>query len=900
MLFLQTANFFLASFIFIYTIKVSSTSTEYHETGSDVCLTFALTDIPNLLTVFIRKANLNICASFDRTHTYIFEPNWGNRTFNCSVSAKRVSLCFDDFQQTDEGLFSLHSSAITEDPSLKSITLKQAIPVREVNLSVITTPITVIIGQQINLTCTTSYCIPPANITWYKSAGDSQTRSTLVKSGGLVKTISSIQSTIVKEDNGKRVFCKASNIRGKEVTSFMNILNVMYKPEVRCSLPHPYRIQEGRIATLICTVIDANPNTSITWRWNKQDNLNVDLHNGPAYTIPNIQREKSGTYVCTASNSVGTSEGENVVIDVQYKPEVVSAVSSPYRVTEGQTAILVCTVIAANPVTTLTWKWIKADSPIVELHNGPNYTIPNIQRRASGSYICTASNTVGTSDGVNITIDVQYKPEVEYNTPNPYKVIEGQTATLICTMTTANPNSSTTWKWIKTDSPTTVLHNGPNYTIFNIQRGSSGSYSCTASNSVGTSDPATVNLDVQFQPSIEIKQRMIVNETDRVVLTRQINSNPLANVSWLHGTKMLKRQFFVKTTSFIIETAQCTDTMNFTLMASNIVESNVTSRVELIVNCKPTTEKTYVSVGITDTSGIRFSSIIIAYPLPQYVLEYEDGTKINGMTDTLTWNSVNNFTIHFNKSDAKPRDYGLYRLRLSNVFGNTVIYVNVFPQRKPDSPKSIEVICDVKRARVKWKSSFNGGDPQTFTAFAINGQKGTHSHPLPDRGENEIHETFVENLQPSLTYVFYVSARNSHGNSSSDIKSCAMLKETSDQTGVVAGSLGGSLALVIVVCIIVVIVHRHYTCSCACNVEFAKRNKTTAREDETYTHITDHENTERNLYDELARNESEKQYEPILMKEREANAEKPYESLSKSEDNDRNVVSETTGAYQEF
>ena len=89
------------------------------------------------------------------------------------------------------------------------------------------------------------------------------------------------------------------------------------------------------------------------------------------------------------------------------KPEVVSAVSSPYRVTEGQTAILVCTVIAANPITTLTWKWIKADSPNVELHNGPNYTIPNIQRRASGSYICTASNTVGTSDGVNITIDVQ-------------------------------------------------------------------------------------------------------------------------------------------------------------------------------------------------------------------------------------------------------------------------------------------------------------------------------------------------------------------------------------------------------------------------------------------------------------------------------------------------------------
>ena len=64
-------------------------------------------------------------------------------------------------------------------------------------------------------------------------------------------------------------------------------------------------------------------------------------------------------------------------------------------------------MIAANPNTALTWKWIKADSPNVELHNGPNYTIPNIQRRASGSYICTASNAVGTSNGAKITIDVQ-------------------------------------------------------------------------------------------------------------------------------------------------------------------------------------------------------------------------------------------------------------------------------------------------------------------------------------------------------------------------------------------------------------------------------------------------------------------------------------------------------------
>ena len=89
------------------------------------------------------------------------------------------------------------------------------------------------------------------------------------------------------------------------------------------------------------------------------------------------------------------------------------------------------------------------------------------------------------------------KPEVESNTTNPYRVIEGNTVILMCTMTTANPNTSITWKWIRTDSPATALHNGPKYTIPNIQRGGSGSYSCTASNSVGTSDAATILLDVQ-------------------------------------------------------------------------------------------------------------------------------------------------------------------------------------------------------------------------------------------------------------------------------------------------------------------------------------------------------------------------------------------------------------------
>ena len=80
---------------------------------------------------------------------------------------------------------------------------------------------------------------------------------------------------------------------------------------------------------------------------------------------------------------------------------------------------------------------------------------------------------------------------------SPYRVIEGQAATLVCTVTDANPNTGITWKWFKTNSPNTVLHNGFNYTISNIQRGRSGAYKCTATNNVGISEAATIYVDVK-------------------------------------------------------------------------------------------------------------------------------------------------------------------------------------------------------------------------------------------------------------------------------------------------------------------------------------------------------------------------------------------------------------------
>lgn len=102
-----------------------------------------------------------------------------------------------------------------------------------------------------------------------------------------------------------------------------------------------------------------------------------------------------------------------------------------------------------------------------------------------------------------------------------------------------------------------------------------------------------------------------------------------------------------------------------------------------------------------------------------------------------------------------------------------ILLISCLGKGRPDYPRKLDVICEETRARVQWISSFNGGEPQYFTVIILNSQDVTVlSYRLLDKGENEIHVTYIANLQPSVSYWFSVSAKSSHGSSSSNVTSC--------------------------------------------------------------------------------------------------------------------------------
>lgn len=111
----------------------------------------------------------------------------------------------------------------------KSYFMYISVPVTSVTLA--PTSINVTAGQQMYINCTTSYCYPPANITWYMSSTNFTNQFTLTKntSNGLVRTLSALSITASKSDNGKRVYCTASNISGRRVNSTVNMLTVLCK-----------------------------------------------------------------------------------------------------------------------------------------------------------------------------------------------------------------------------------------------------------------------------------------------------------------------------------------------------------------------------------------------------------------------------------------------------------------------------------------------------------------------------------------------------------------------------------------------------------------------------------------------------------------------------------------------
>lgn len=86
-------------------------------------------------------------------------------------------------------------------------------------------------------------------------------------------------------------------------------------PEVQLKGLLSHDLEEGKTLTLTCQT-DANPPATVVWQRSGSHDISSS---SDKLQFISIKRYDSGTYTCTARNSVGNSRPESVTLDVKCK-----------------------------------------------------------------------------------------------------------------------------------------------------------------------------------------------------------------------------------------------------------------------------------------------------------------------------------------------------------------------------------------------------------------------------------------------------------------------------------------------------------------------------------------------------------------------------------------------------
>lgn len=306
--------------------------------------------------------------------------------------------------------------------TLKAVTLIVNVPVTDVIL--IPNQITVNISEHILLNCTTDYCNPPANITWYKGTTqiNGNNMNTFIDRdvNSLKRTISVYSYEGVDGDNMQEVYCKASNLPSVIVVSAKHRLDVKYPPTSIpsiSSIPPNFQFEDGLQAMLICKLPGGNPLASLVLECNNIQGTNANEMNSTAVSRLSVTVNKSFNNklcTCTASHQLfeyPKSKQETLV--VFYDNKITSKFETVYEINEGAYFKLQC-IVDGNPLSTITWIFTKNNSVLSQEQNKNESVFEKDFASCfdHGEYKVTAENRRGSMVSASTKLAVKCTPRI--------------------------------------------------------------------------------------------------------------------------------------------------------------------------------------------------------------------------------------------------------------------------------------------------------------------------------------------------------------------------------------------------------------------------------------------------------------------------------------------------------
>nr|XP_023690745.1 basement membrane-specific heparan sulfate proteoglycan core protein isoform X5 [Paramormyrops kingsleyae] len=396
--------------------------------------------------------------------------------------------------------------------------------------------------------------------------------------------------------------CVASNRFG--ITRSIASLIVKDSPKVTVTPKSPVRVWVGEPINLECQA-RGDPRPSVSWH--RMDNSHRIVLNSPVPMESNAvmqvlvaRPEDSGTYICTAQSSEGTSEARvEVIIEggAQVPSFPIASVPETFMVVkEGQTVTLHCNA-QGYPTPTITWSKLRA--PLPWRHSVVNNTLvlTSVGRQDSGQYICNATNNLGVSE-VLIMLDVETPPYAT-TLPDDLSVRVGEVIRLQCLSHGTPP---LTFRWTKVNGSMSARAEvrGGNLQINLATANDVGTYKCAVSNKVGSSEALArvivrSPLEVRVYPQVEVKA-----PGSAVEFTCSANGGIQTTVEWLKEGGSLPANHHIKDGMLRIENleksnagiyicratslyGQAQDTAKLTIQALPKVMINIRTSVQTVM-----------------------------------------------------------------------------------------------------------------------------------------------------------------------------------------------------------------------------------------------------------------------------------------------------------------------------
>ncbi|XP_071150580.1 hemicentin-1-like [Mytilus edulis] len=401
--------------------------------------------------------------------------------------------------------------------------------------------LTILYGSEVTLDCSVKYdnTYDSVHVSWNKSrhghvttvehTNDGNDRiklswyaMTIPMTSFVVANYVLTMKSLSFNDSG-RYWCFAFNQFSNEAARSFYMKIIGGVPNVTLS-NLAYAIAYGNYITLECTIVSTPYHNDVYWQHiSNGTTRNITSPSPsvygasvavPSLTIRRVTTKDSGQYICFAVNNVGTGQSEPTTLTVLGDVPRVKIPNLAYNLDYGNDLTLECVIISTPYHFNVYWQKLSngtitnITSDIPGVHGAtmtqPSLTIFRVTLEASGQYTCFAVNIAGTGKSEPTTVTVIGDVPSVFAEPGPYRVKYGETAMLLCNITSVPKCIHV--HWIRVDyygfemffpsfnTEDGSKHCSPLLVIANVSYDHAGNYYCVADNDLGSSKSGPVTL----------------------------------------------------------------------------------------------------------------------------------------------------------------------------------------------------------------------------------------------------------------------------------------------------------------------------------------------------------------------------------------------------------------------